>query len=287
MIFGKEVGKNGTPHLQGYVYSKSRIRWTVFKKAFPRAHFEIAKGTPEQNIEYCSKEDENPFEKGKPPKFTKDKTKKAGDKNAEQWKTHWELAKSGKIEDILNPVHVKTYEYIHVKYGQKVQNRDVLYNFWIWGPTGTGKSHSVRTIFNDLVYNKQVATEWWDTYAQHPVALLDDVDPQHNLNLRTNLKIWADHYSFNAQVKGSVLSIRPKVVIVTSQYTIEEVFPGSETSKREEKETQLAIQRRFGKLPSYLGPHNKSAILHLASEEDRENVMKTLQSCFDELFKTV
>jgi len=259
------------------------MRFSVLKKMFPTMHIEPTKGSPEQNIAYCSKEGDV-FTKGTPPVFSEAKQKKGGAKRAEDWALHWELAKEGKIESILNPIHVKTYEYINVKYGQKVSNRDVLYNFWIWGPTGTGKSHTIRQVFGDTVYSKQVATEWWDTYAGHQVALLDDVDPQHNLNLRTNLKIWADHYSFNAQVKGSVLNIRPKVVIVTSQYQIEEVFPGSETSKREEKETQLAIARRFGRFPAHLGEHNKSAIIHITDEASRDACKDQLQKIFDELF---
>ena len=52
-----EKGENGTPHFQGYIIFKDRLRMSQLKKINARAHWEVAKGTVEQNIAYCSKED--------------------------------------------------------------------------------------------------------------------------------------------------------------------------------------------------------------------------------------
>lgn len=56
IIIGKEVGENGTPHLQGYIYYNSPISWKSFKTANPRMHFEVSKGSHQQNFTYCSKD---------------------------------------------------------------------------------------------------------------------------------------------------------------------------------------------------------------------------------------
>lgn len=57
MIFGFEVGSDKkTSHIQGYVQMPDTKTLTAMKKWLPRAHLEIAKGTPQQNIEYCSKD---------------------------------------------------------------------------------------------------------------------------------------------------------------------------------------------------------------------------------------
>lgn len=56
IIIGKEVGEEGTPHLQGYVEFKNAISFNSLKKILKRAHIEKAKGTTEDNIRYCSKE---------------------------------------------------------------------------------------------------------------------------------------------------------------------------------------------------------------------------------------
>lgn len=54
--FGFEEGENGTPHIQGYVQFRNPTSFLTMKRCLPRAHIEIAKGTPAQNIEYCSKD---------------------------------------------------------------------------------------------------------------------------------------------------------------------------------------------------------------------------------------
>jgi len=55
-IFGKEVGANGTPHLQGYIESPTKIRPIEKLKLSKRIHWEMRKGSKQQNITYCSKE---------------------------------------------------------------------------------------------------------------------------------------------------------------------------------------------------------------------------------------
>lgn len=54
-IIGKEVGENGTPHLQGYVWFKSARSFKAMKKMIPNAHLEKAKGHKKSNYNYCSK----------------------------------------------------------------------------------------------------------------------------------------------------------------------------------------------------------------------------------------
>lgn len=54
-IVGKEVGENGTPHLQGYIEFKHQTAFSTIKKFLPRAHIEKAKGSRADNYKYCSK----------------------------------------------------------------------------------------------------------------------------------------------------------------------------------------------------------------------------------------
>jgi len=62
-IIGKEVGeKCGTPHLQGYIYFKNARKYDSMKKTIiktigsERCTVLRAKGNPNQNYDYCSKE---------------------------------------------------------------------------------------------------------------------------------------------------------------------------------------------------------------------------------------
>lgn len=56
LIIGKEVGDSGTPHLQGYIQLKIKTHLNGVKKINNKAHLERARGSPDDNIEYCRKE---------------------------------------------------------------------------------------------------------------------------------------------------------------------------------------------------------------------------------------
>lgn len=58
LVYGRETAPtSGTPHLQGYLETHSNIRITGLHKipGFESAHFIQARGTPQQNRDYCTK----------------------------------------------------------------------------------------------------------------------------------------------------------------------------------------------------------------------------------------
>lgn len=66
MVFQKEEGEEGTPHLQGYVSLQVKRRLTGMKELIPRAHFERCRNK-KASIAYCMKTDgrlEEPFVHG-------------------------------------------------------------------------------------------------------------------------------------------------------------------------------------------------------------------------------
>lgn len=72
ICIGFEVGKKGTPHMQGYIRFDGRVSLKTainrFSEIFnhKRCHIEPTKGTPKQAIEYCKK-DGDVYEHGKQP----------------------------------------------------------------------------------------------------------------------------------------------------------------------------------------------------------------------------
>ena len=55
-IIGKEVGENGTMHLQGFFKLNTKKRLSALKKISSKIHFEACRGSVEDNIKYCSKD---------------------------------------------------------------------------------------------------------------------------------------------------------------------------------------------------------------------------------------
>lgn len=110
-------------------------------------------------------------------------------------------------------------------------------NFWIHGVSGTGKSHEARTICNrDDIYSKDLS-KWHDGYKKQPVMLIEDMDVYSREYTRC-LKLWADKYAYPMEVKGGSGFARPKIVIVTSQYSIDKIWEA-------DQESRDAINRRF------------------------------------------
>jgi len=236
-VAGKEVGKNGTPHIQGYCILFQRKRLSAMKKLFPTAHLEIMKGTPIQASIYCKKDGK--FEEfGTLPKTA---AQASSEINSAKWENAWTMAKAGTIEDIGDAwIRVSSYgalKRIQQDYPQPVEDLPDVCGIWIWGKSGTGKSHIARKMWSPF-YDKP-CTKWWCGYRGQANVIIDDIDKKHASWIGSFLKRWADKYSFPNEHKGSGGQIRPKQVVCTSQYSLEQLFDGKELE---------ALQRRFVQL---------------------------------------
>lgn len=243
-VFGMEKAPTtGTRHIQAYVVYHKRVRFPTVKRDFPRAHIEVAKGTPQQNYDYCTK-DGDFYEIGTLPPS---KGVAGGRAQIDRYAAALESARAGKLEDIpadLYTRHRSTYKAVMEEARPPPEDAESTTGVWIYGPTGVGKSRHARTEYAPF-YSKPV-NKWWDDYADEPNVIIEDIDPSHSW-LGYHLKIWTDRYTFRAESKGSSKMIRPATVVVTSQYSIEQVFPN-------DKETVDALRRRMRVVHMPSGP---------------------------------
>lgn len=229
IVFGKEVGKDGTHHLQGYVYFENKRQRKSVSRMLPRAHLENAIKDAATNRTYCIK-DGDYWEHGDIPMAASMARAKGGAGNAARFTTAIELAEKGDIESIkrndpqLYLLHGPRLESLYApKHGP--MDGDLLHEWWV-GPTGAGKSRLLWELYPDHFPKK--LNKWWDGYRHQEVVAIEEWAPKNECTA-SSLKEWADRYPFTGEIKGGTLQrLRPKKIIVLSNYTPQQCFLASE-----------------------------------------------------------
>ena len=208
------------------------------KEINSRAHWEPARGSNKEASDYCKKDGKYhefgtlPDEPGTKSKRVRESGNKA---NSDKWREISDLAKAGKLSDIDNKYpkpFVNCYrnlQAIRKDHTPKLDNLAGVCGIWIYGKSGVGKTRLVTKLYPDA-YLKRM-NKWYDGYNGEDVIVLDDLDPSHSF-MGYELKKLADRYCFLAEIKNASMYIRPKRVVVTSQYPIEAIW-------KDDKETKL------------------------------------------------
>lgn len=223
MKFGKEVGESGTPHLQGFVVMACVCRLSKMRVICPRAHWEVMKGRLEHNDTYVEKEGDW-TERGDRPVTQKRK----GEMNAERWELALEAIKENRIDEVPADIviqHATKFGAIRSLFRKEDLTDTEEKMEWYCGGTGTGKSRRAREE-NPNAYIK-MCNKWWDGYVGEDVVIIEDFDKDHKV-LCHHLKIWADRYKFPAEFKGGKMDIRPRKIIITSNWHPEDIWENSQ-----------------------------------------------------------
>lgn len=213
LCYGKEVGEQGTPHLQGYAEYTKVQRLTSLYKKWKGAHLETRRGTQEQAIKYTQKG-------GDWVEF--------GEKKQQGARTDLdnvrEQALEGGMKSIVgwaNLQQLRCAEYC-LRYLEPERNwiPEVL---WVWGPTGAGKSRWAHWVLPHA-YTKNDGTKWWDGYDGHEDVIIDDF--RDSWWSFTEMLSLLDAYGKRVECKGGSRSFVPKRVIITCAYPPNECYSG-------------------------------------------------------------
>lgn len=241
IVAGEEIAPGtGTRHLQGYVVWRNGKTVSAVRTLLPGCHITVSRGNHVQNDRYCRKTrdtDDVPngviYHRGDLPADPADR----GAAEKARWEIAWTLAKAGSIEEIPADIRVRQYSTlrrIERDFMPEMERLRGPCGTWIWGVAGCGKTRSVIEQIPDSFPKPR--NQWWDGYQREEVVLVDDVD-KFDVKLGGYFKHWADAYPFIGEVKGGSQKIRPKRLIVTSQYRIEDIW--------EDEATRAALLRRF------------------------------------------
>ncbi len=224
LVVGKEVGTSGTPHLQGYVYFKDAVSASALQQhltghgMWPGAWHQPARGGPEANKAYCSKE-HLLVEKGEPP--SKGPGHAIGTpldryvsavKNGDSLHSLWESHTNVMIRNNAGATAMRNhYMDRRLKPEPKI--------FVLWGKTGTGKSKWARDSFGsdaDTVYwvSPGYGRLWWGGYDGQETTVFDDFTPDQ-LPMH-HFKLLTDRYSYRVEGKGTQMPFVSKYIVFTS-----------------------------------------------------------------------
>lgn len=240
-VWGREVAPGtGTPHLQLYVIFDRRSPKGLreMRRLFPRTHWTAARGTTSENYNYCTK-DGNFEETGEKPSDANspENGRRGREAERERWDQARALARTGNFDGIASDIFIRCYSSIRAIHRDsriRPAARTELDNHWFWGESGTGKTRKAWTDWPEAFAKGR--TKWWDGYQGEETVIIDDLD-KFNVGLGGLIKDWGDYNPFNGEIKGGSVIIRPRRIIITSQYPIEEIW--------NDPETVAAIRRRF------------------------------------------
>jgi len=225
-VVGREIGEKGTPHLQGFINLIERDTfYRVRGHLYDAAHIEVAKGTDQQNLEYCTKQDKNAFVFGTPCAMGARNDLKSVAKKVLEGVPMKEIAKES--PDVFVQ-HYRGLQQLRSTIQEPRTVDDPPTVLWLWGKAGTGKT---RLAFDQMpheqIYIKD-GTQWWDNYTNQQCVVIDDFDG--HWPYRDLLRL-LDRYPYQGQFKGGYVTVNSPIIIITCEHPPEMFWSGNELAQ--------------------------------------------------------
>ncbi|AUM61658.1 Rep [uncultured virus] len=243
LVYQKELGAEGTPHLQGYVYFRTTKKLSAIKKLtfrtperinrkpFERAHLEISRGTPEENKTYCTKDDTRiagPWEMGEMPKKSGSRTDLADAINAV-------VASNGDMTAIDPVVFVRYHRGLQALVTDRIAppHRPNLKVITMITNTGLGKSHAIQELYPEVSKCQWGnGGAWFPGYRGQPVLAFEEFRGQ--IPLQRMLQ-YLDKYPTYLEQKGCAFPARYTLCFVTSNSEPKEWYKNDPMHPRDEE----------------------------------------------------
>lgn len=211
IVYGKEIGKKGTPHLQGYCQLKDQTRRSAIKKILKGFWFAKAKGTAQQASGYCKK-DKDFYEFGV--------MKKQGKRN--DISDMYDMIKEGKNDFEVQESNPNAY----CRYYKGLDRMKFNYHRFnfrgyspvkvtiLWGGAGAGKTRlALETDPMCYYHTYNEGHQWFNGYDGQKVILFDEFYGQIRYS---NFLKYIDGYRFRLPTKGGYTWKMWETVIICS-----------------------------------------------------------------------
>lgn len=250
----EKAPSTGKYHIQGFISLSKRTPLTMLKRLFSKtAHWEVARGTPKENKEYCTKSESHingPWEFGELPggKGTRSDLKGIF-KMVSEKKDNLAIlkateGKSSRFEKQIN--------YIRFTLNEADSDRQAtgVKVIVLYGPTGVGKTYSAVNTFGKSDYHLQECPShkdtkmWFDGYQGQKTLILDDFSGDF-CNYRYLLRV-LDKYKLKVEVKGGHAWAVWDTVIITTNVHPANWFTGVDLAPLKRRITEIRFCEHQG-----------------------------------------
>lgn len=211
IIYGRERGEQGTPHLQGYIQFAARKSLRQARLLVPGSHLSVARGTPQENKNYCSKEGDV-YERGEMQTSGRRNDLEEIKSQIDSGASNIEIAEQHFSQWCVYRRSFAEYRTLRMP----AADRDVRVVV-IWGPTGTGKSATARAGYPDAYFHSDPTLRWWQGYQGEDTVILDEFAGASACERSTLLRV-LDRYAYHAPTKGGSVVLRATKIIITSNF---------------------------------------------------------------------
>lgn len=239
LLYGKEICPNTQKlHYQTYVYfynakTFEQVTSYFFKKGENRV--ELSKGSSEENIAYCTKDDD----------YKEFGTKPSQGKRTDLDTVKDEILAGKKVDDILleNPTfyhqYGRTLNAIEDVVNRSKHRLAMTQGTWYYGETGTGKSHQAFKDYDPLThYYLEDDNGWWDDYRGQDTVIINDFRGEIPYNKMLKL---VDQWPMKVKRRG-----RPPIPFVSKHVIItSSLHPSDVYHNREDEDKIEQLLRRF------------------------------------------
>jgi len=212
VVYGKEVGKSGTPHLQIYLEFNNPVSMKNLKNRLscPHAHIEPRMGTSQQASDYCKKDGDF--------KEYGTLSKQGGNRSDVS-----ELADSCQEGKTIREI-AEDYPGMFIKYHKGVialrsaltQPRDANTPKEVivrYGPTESGKSRICWLSCPDLYKWGSANEKWWDGYDGHTEVMMEEFRGDLPFKYLIDL---IDRYPIKVAYKGGMVEFVADTIMINS-----------------------------------------------------------------------
>ena len=214
IVCSKEMGDEGTPHLQGAVTFKRMYTLNQLKKLHGKAHWEVA--LAKQDFNYCKKAGSE---------VIRDECFKMQGKRTDIENIREGLEAGDDMRQVLKKARsmasvnfAKTWfteMADHLPKGTKIQVH------WYYGNSGTGKTKRVLDQCDPFL---PLNFKWWDGYQGQDAVLLDDLRPDWCKPAELLRLMDPYRYQYKVEIKGGSRPLIATKIYITTPWHPEDFW---------------------------------------------------------------